>query len=50
MELKCNGCSKLKHYYDFDWCSKLKEALPNGQAKLFFGGAKGDERHKGVCG
>jgi hypothetical protein len=44
MELKCNGCQKLKHYFDFDWCMKLKEALPNGYAKLYWGERCGEVR------
>ncbi len=37
VELRCNNCVHLKA----DYCDKLNEALPNGLAKLFYGGAEG---------
>jgi hypothetical protein len=37
VELRCNNCAHLKENY----CEKLDEALPNGLAKLFYGGAEG---------
>jgi len=35
-ELRCNTCTHLKEGF----CSKLNEPIPNGLAKLFYGGAK----------
>ena len=37
VELRCNNCAHLKESF----CSKLNEAIPNGLAKLFYGGAEG---------
>jgi hypothetical protein len=37
VELRCNCCDQFKDGY----CEKLNEALPNGFAKLFYGGADG---------
>jgi hypothetical protein len=37
VELRCNNCAHLKQGF----CIKLKEAVPNGLAKLFYGGAVG---------
>lgn len=37
VELRCNSCPHLKN----DLCEKLKEMLPNGIAKLYYGGAVG---------
>ena len=37
VELRCNCCEHLKDGY----CEKLHEDLPNGFAKLFYGGANG---------
>jgi len=37
VELRCNSCIHLKEGF----CSRLNEPLPNGLAKLFYGGAKG---------
>jgi hypothetical protein len=45
MELKCNNCKNN----NLEFCLKLKEFLPNGFAKLYFGGIVSDEQHKGIC-
>ena len=37
VELRCNNCPHLQQGF----CTKLKEAIPNGLAKLFYGGAEG---------
>jgi hypothetical protein len=37
VELRCNNCIHMKENY----CDKLDEVLPNGLAKLFYGGAEG---------
>ena len=37
VELRCNNCAHMKQGF----CSKLREGLPNGLAKLFYGGAEG---------
>jgi hypothetical protein len=37
VELRCNKCIHLQQ----DYCSKLKEVVPNRLAKLFYGGAEG---------
>ncbi len=37
VELRCNSCAQLEQGF----CNKLKEAVPNGLAKLFYGGAVG---------
>lgn len=37
VELRCNNCPHLEQGF----CTKLKEAIPNGLAKLFYGGAEG---------
>ena len=51
MELKCNNCT---HLDGMSYCSYVKEYLPNGFAKLHFGGAigeyHGNVRHAGRCG
>ena len=36
-ELRCDSCAHLKEGF----CSKLKEEVPNGLAKLFYGGTEG---------
>jgi len=37
VELRCNTCPNLANGF----CVKLKVALPNGRAKLYYGGAVG---------
>jgi hypothetical protein len=37
VELRCNTCT----YLSSGFCNKLKEVVPNGLAKLFYGGAVG---------
>jgi hypothetical protein len=37
VELRCNTCPNLAN----DFCTKMKVVLPNGQAKLYYGGAVG---------
>ena len=37
VELRCNTCCHLEQGF----CTKLKEPIPNGLAKLFYGGAEG---------
>jgi hypothetical protein len=37
VELRCNSCLSLSN----DFCAKLKVILPNGRAKLYYGGAVG---------
>jgi hypothetical protein len=50
VELRCNRCPNLKN----DLCEKLKEVLPNGMAKLYYGGAVGfyykDVTYASKCG
>lgn len=50
VELRCNSCPNLKN----DLCEKLKEVLPNGMAKLYYGGAVGfycpDAAYASKCG
>jgi len=37
VELRCNTCPNLAG----DFCVKMKMVLPNGRAKLYYGGAVG---------
>jgi hypothetical protein len=50
VELRCNNCPHLQQGF----CTKLKEAIPNGLAKLFYGGAEGvysgDVTYPSKCG
>jgi hypothetical protein len=45
MELCCNICLSSQNEY----CQKLKEALPNGFAKQYFGGIVDNAKFKGIC-
>ncbi len=45
MKLRCNFCKFKKD----DFCTKLKEDLPNGFAKLRLGGAVGAQPKNTVC-
>lgn len=50
VELRCNNCPHLEQGF----CTKLKEAIPNGLAKLFYGGAEdiysGTQTYPSECG
>ena len=45
LQFKCDSCKDNNN----EFCMKLKEFLPNGFAKLYFGGIIDDEAHKGIC-
>jgi len=50
VELRCNACPNLAN----DFCVKLKVVLPNGRARLYYGGAigvyKGNVTYVSKCG
>jgi hypothetical protein len=45
MKLRCDFCKFQKD----DFCTKLKEDLPNGYAKLNFGGTVGAQPKNTIC-